>query len=187
MTNRLLNFVFTQNNDSDYKSATSCLHYSINSSPFGLILIASTVQGICLVSMAFDKVKAVESLQKKYSHARIIEKRMPEHDKFISYFNINEYSDTPLTLHLTGTKFQMDVWKELTKIPFGMTVSYSQIAEKTGKPKATRATGTAIGKNPIFFVIPCHRVIKSTGEIGNYYWGSKLKNEILNWEKNQLK
>lgn len=187
MTNKLLNFAFTPNNHSDYKLVTSHLHYSINNSPFGLILIASTKHGVCLVSMAFEKQKAVESLLKKYPHATIEECKMPEHDAFMSFFDLNDKKETKLSIHLTGTIFQMEVWKELTNIPFGQITSYSQVAENIGNPKANRAVGTAIGKNPIFFVIPCHRVIKSTGEIGNYYWGNKLKTEILNWEKDQLK
>ncbi len=92
-----------------------------------------------------------------------------------------EAFDIPLDLQ--GTEFQKSVWKELTKIPFGKTVSYKDVAEKIKKPKACRAVGSANGKNPIVIIVPCHRVIASDGSIGGYSAGLNKKKQLLTHEK----
>jgi AraC family transcriptional regulator of adaptative response/methylated-DNA-[protein]-cysteine methyltransferase len=86
-------------------------------------------------------------------------------------------------LHLIGTNFQLSVWHALEQIPFGEVSTYSQIADSIGNPKAVRAVGTAIGANPIAFIIPCHRVIRSDGGLGGFRWGLECKKKILDWEK----
>jgi AraC family transcriptional regulator of adaptative response/methylated-DNA-[protein]-cysteine methyltransferase len=91
-----------------------------------------------------------------------------------------------LELELHGTQFQIAVWKELLKIPFGDTASYKDIAERLGRPKAVRAVGTANGNNPVSLIVPCHRVIQSSGEIGGYGWGVDLKKKLLGAEKATL-
>ena len=90
-------------------------------------------------------------------------------------------------LHLRGTPFQLKVWEALLKIPFGRAATYSTIAEAINQPKAVRAVGSMVGANPVAYLIPCHRVIKSTGVIGEYHWGSTRKTAILGWESGQLK
>ena len=85
-------------------------------------------------------------------------------------------------LHLKGTDFQLKVWETLLKIPMGNLATYGKIAEKIQKPKASRAVGTAIGNNPIAFLIPCHRVIQATGSLGGYMWGTTRKTAIIGWE-----
>ena len=87
-----------------------------------------------------------------------------------------------IKLHLKGTEFQLKVWEALLKIPFGQLSTYSSIAGMINNPGAARAVGTAIGDNPVAFLIPCHRVIKSTGLIGDYHWGSVRKTAIIGWE-----
>lgn len=93
-------------------------------------------------------------------------------------------SDQPLyiKLHLKGTAFQMKVWESLLKIPMGRLLSYGSVAESIGNPKASRAVGSAIGDNPVAFIIPCHRVIQSTGAYGQYRWGSARKYAMVGWE-----
>ena len=87
-----------------------------------------------------------------------------------------------IKLHLKGTEFQLKVWETLLKIPAGGLATYADLATKSGYNGACRAVGTAVGKNPVAFLIPCHRVIKATGEPGNYHWGEMRKNAIIGWE-----
>lgn len=90
-----------------------------------------------------------------------------------------------IKLHLNGTDFQLKVWETLLKIPLGSLTTYSAVAKCISKPKASRAVGTAIGNNPVGFIIPCHRVIQKSGNIGNYMWGSTRKSAIIGWESSQ--
>jgi AraC family transcriptional regulator of adaptative response/methylated-DNA-[protein]-cysteine methyltransferase len=87
-----------------------------------------------------------------------------------------------IKLHLKGTPFQIKVWETLLKVPMGDLSTYATIASAINNPKANRAVGSAIGNNPVAFLIPCHRVIKSTGEFGQYHWGSSRKTAIIGWE-----
>lgn len=89
----------------------------------------------------------------------------------------------PLKIYMQGTVFQLQVWRALLQIPWGQSRSYGQIARLIGQPKAVRAVGSAVGKNPLGVLIPCHRVLPSTGGIGNYYWGSQLKANLLAYER----
>lgn len=89
---------------------------------------------------------------------------------------------TPLTFHLKGTDFQLKVWQELLQVPWGQTITYGELAARIGQPNASRAVGNAVGDNPIFCLIPCHRVIRSDGSTGNYRWGTPLKQLLLEAE-----
>jgi len=91
-----------------------------------------------------------------------------------------------IKLHLKGTPFQIKVWETLLQVPVGGLTTYSDLAKKSGHTGASRAVGTAVGNNPVAFLIPCHRVIKSTGEIGQYHWGSVRKNAIIGWEASRM-
>ncbi|MBE9045256.1 methylated-DNA--[protein]-cysteine S-methyltransferase [Pleurocapsales cyanobacterium LEGE 10410] len=88
----------------------------------------------------------------------------------------------PLTLLVKGTNFQIQVWRALLKIPFGEITAYQAVAEMINRPTATRAVGNAVGKNPIAYLIPCHRVIRGSGELGGYRWGMERKTALLGWE-----
>jgi AraC family transcriptional regulator of adaptative response/methylated-DNA-[protein]-cysteine methyltransferase len=88
--------------------------------------------------------------------------------------------------HLYGTEFQIKTWKSLLKIPYGQKVTYSQIAQDIGLPRSVRAVGNAISANPIAYLIPCHRVIRSSGELSGYAWGNSLKEQILDFESKNL-
>ena len=87
-----------------------------------------------------------------------------------------------IKLHLKGTDFQLKVWETLLKIPVGGLTTYGDIAVGINNPRACRAVGTAVGENPVAFLIPCHRVIRSSGELGNYHWGEIRKTAIIGWE-----
>jgi len=95
-------------------------------------------------------------------------------------------SQGPIALHLKGTNFQLQVWRALLKISLGDLTTYQGLAQAVGKPKAARAIGNAVGKNPVGFLIPCHRVIRGNGELGGYRWGQDRKAMLLGWEASQL-
>lgn len=112
-------------------------------------------------------------------------------DKFqqdaLSIFQNNWQQLDQIKLHLKATEFQLNVWQALLTIPTGELTTYGSVADKIDKPKASRAVGTAIGSNPIAFLIPCHRVIQSSGKIGGYMWGNTRKSAIIGWEASQAK
>ena len=123
--------------------------------------------------------------QLKYSwkNAQLIEDPDASRGVINQIFNPSFTDESvPLHLILNGTNFQIKVWEALIKIPFGAVVSYEDVAVQIGLPKATRAVGTAVGKNPISFIIPCHRVIRKNAEFGYYGGGPARKKAILGWE-----
>ncbi|MEA4840910.1 MAG: methylated-DNA--[protein]-cysteine S-methyltransferase [Bacteroidales bacterium] len=157
------------------------IHYSFAKGPFGNMLIASTHKGICQTSLARDENTAVENLKKSFPKATFRQVNEASHQNALSIF-AKKLPPDPIILHVKGTDFQLEVWKALLKIPMGKLVSYGDIAGQTLHPKAYRAVGTAVGNNPVFFLIPCHRVIQSGGLIGNYFWGTEVKKDIIEWE-----
>lgn len=103
-----------------------------------------------------------------------------------NYFGGHNPDIDPSVFFLKGTSFQKAVWEELLKIPYGATTTYSDIASRIGNPRAVRAVGTAIGKNPLCILVPCHRVLPSTGKVGNYAYGTNMKKSLLILEKESL-
>lgn len=156
--------------------------YSFQESPFGKMLIANTEQGICYAAFVEDEKKALEELKGRFPTSKIIQEFHLSHQQFLEIFNINTTA-TNLVLHVKGTDFQVKIWEELLKIPLGKLSTYHQIAKDIDQIKASRAVGTAIGSNPIAYLIPCHRVIQTSGGLGGYMWGIDKKKEILIWEK----
>ncbi|MCI3936874.1 methylated-DNA--[protein]-cysteine S-methyltransferase [Chryseobacterium aahli] len=163
------------------------INYSFSESPFGKIITASTEKGICY--MAFeeeDKENALRDLQNKFPNASFIEKEDEFQQNALSIFNKDWSKLNTIKLHLKGTDFQLKVWESLLKIPLGKLSTYGNLAGEIGNPKASRAVGTAIGSNPVAFLIPCHRVIQSSGKIGGYMWGSDRKQLIIGWESSMI-
>jgi len=165
------------------------IEYALHDSPFGKVFVAITSRGICKLS--FIEFASVEQqlleLSTKWPFA-IIKSNNKKTQKIIStLFNNDLNSKQPLSLHVSGTNFQVNVWKALLRIPQGAVVSYSQIAAAIGKPTATRAVGTAIGANPAAIIIPCHRVIQQSGKLGGYFWGETRKHAIHVWETARIK
>jgi len=158
------------------------IHYSFADGLFGKMLIASTQKGICSLVLVENEEKALVSLQKKFPKASIEKKEESIHQKIGPFFNGEYQLIHPIKLHLKGTDFQLKVWEALLHIPYGELVNYGDIARQINHPKAYRAVGSAIGDNPVFFLIPCHRVIQASGDYGNYYWGMQLKTTIIKWE-----
>lgn len=149
---------------------------------FGETLISETNKGICKVSFSNDTSNSLEELTSDFPYAKF-ENRLGENGKLLkNYFDTWEIPKEKISIHFKGTPFQIQVWKALLQIPAGNLVAYQDIGNKIGKPKAVRAIGTAIGKNPIAYLIPCHRVIKSNGFMGNYRWASERKKIINAYE-----
>jgi AraC family transcriptional regulator of adaptative response/methylated-DNA-[protein]-cysteine methyltransferase len=147
--------------------------------PFGNAIIAETEKGIC--SFSFDSL-SIEKIKKEY-HQALFTKGLLKNGKLTKeYFENWKIPSTPINLDLIGTPFQIQVWKALLQIPSSNLLAYQNIAEMINNPKAVRAVGTAIGKNPIAYLIPCHRVIKSDGNMGNYRWNSERKIAINSYE-----
>lgn len=155
------------------------IFYGFAESPFGNCFIAWFGNKICQLSF-FDNVEyELELFSDKFSDYKL--KRNDDIAKEFST-QIFQRGIRP-ALYLEGTEFQMKVWEALIEIPTNTTTTYADIAEKVGKPKAVRAVGTAVGANPIAYLVPCHRVIRTDGTLGGYRWGLEVKMKILAFEK----
>ncbi|NIJ44575.1 AraC family transcriptional regulator of adaptative response/methylated-DNA-[protein]-cysteine methyltransferase [Wenyingzhuangia heitensis] len=161
------------------------IYYKHYPTLFGTILIANTVKGICSISFIDEPKDAIKKLKTTFSNASYLDKEHPLQIKALQVFNTLEKQNSPLLLHLKGTPFQLKVWEALLTIPVGKLETYGNIAHQINSPKASRAVGTAIGNNPIAFLIPCHRVIRASGIIGNYMWGTIRKSAIIGWESSK--
>jgi AraC family transcriptional regulator, regulatory protein of adaptative response / methylated-DNA-[protein]-cysteine methyltransferase len=162
------------------------INYSFASTVFGEIIVASTTKGICYIAFFENKNLAIEHMIAYFPKAIFFEKIENEHQNALKIFTADWSQANEIKLHLKGTDFQLKVWDALLKIPLGKLSTYGQISEKINNPKASRAVGSAIGDNPVAYLIPCHRVIQSTGQIGGYMWGPTRKSAILGWEAAQV-
>ena len=158
------------------------INYSFAETPFGNILVASTVKGICHMAFADDEKQALHSLQQMFPNA-VYHQMVDLCQQNVLYIFAHDWTRlNQIKLHLKGTEFQLKVWETLLKIPMGQLATYGNIAKQIHQPTASRAVGTAIGDNPVAFLIPCHRVIQSTGVFGQYHWGSIRKTAMIGWE-----
>ena len=163
------------------------IQYSIQECRFGRYIVASTAKGICNLSFfEGSKATAVASLQANWPNATIKAATDAHQQKVIDFFDKNMADPSEIRLHLKGTPFQLKVWQALLHIPQGDLSTYGGIAQHLDQPTASRAVGTAIGSNPVGYIIPCHRVIKSIGETGGYRWGSIRKKAMLAWESSKM-
>lgn len=168
----------------EYKSSGKNLsiNYSFANSPFGNIIIASTAKGVCYLAFTSNVYVAFEELKNRFPNATFRQEFDLIQQNALMIFQDNLKNPHEIKLHIKGTDFQLKVWDSLLKIPMGHLTTYSVIAQKIGNPKASRAIGLAIGSNPVAFLIPCHRVIQSSGIIGGYMWGHIRKTAIIGWE-----
>ena len=169
----------------EYKNGGQDLNilYSIRPCRFGTYLVASTGKGICNLHF-FDgsESAALEQLRASWPMATV-ENRVDENQqKVISFFETKSIDKERIRLHLKGSPFQLKVWNALLHIPEGNLATYGHVAGHIDQCNASRAVGTAIGRNPVSYLIPCHRVIKSAGETGGYRWGETRKKVMLGWE-----
>lgn len=168
----------------EYKNGGEQLHinYSFAESPFGNIIVASTTKGVCHLAFADDERKALAELKALFPHASFKQVVDAIQQNALFIFTQDWKNLDKIKLHLKGTAFQLKVWEALLKVPMGGLTTYAAIASSVGNENASRAVGTAVGDNPVAFLIPCHRVIKSTGMIGQYHWGINRKTAIIGWE-----
>lgn len=161
------------------------IRYGFHSSPFGLCLAALTRRGLCALRFVEEGARgpAVAELRKDWKGAELLED--PESTGAVVeriFSRAGTCAQRPLRLLLRGTNFQLRVWEALLRIPEGALVSYRALAGAVGRPKATRAVANAVGANPVAYLIPCHRVLRSSGELGGYRWGTARKGAILGRE-----
>lgn len=171
----------------EYKNGGKNLHinYSFAESPFGNLIIASTSKGICSIAFEDSEDIAFEHLKAKFPNA-LFQRKLDLMQQNALFIFQNDWSKlNEIKLHLKGTDFQLKVWEGLLKIPMGGLSTYGKLAKGIGKPNASRAVGSAIGNNPVAFLIPCHRVIQATGNFGGYMWGTTRKTAIIGWEAAQ--
>lgn len=169
----------------EYKNGGQALriNYSFAETPFGQVMVASTDKGICHLAFVDEgEEEALGSLKQLFPNAAYTQCPDRKQEDALSVFNRDWSKPEEIKLHLKGTSFQLKVWETLLKIPAGGLTTYADLATKSGHEGACRAVGTAIGRNPVAFLIPCHRVIKATGDIGNYHWGEVRKEAIIGWE-----
>lgn len=156
------------------------IYYDLYESRFGDVTIASTDQGICFVDFIDDRgVDPELNLRNEFPNASLKKQTEIVHINALERINYPGRSYQPITLHLKCTNFQFEVWEQLLSISFGQISSYGMIAAVLKKPGASRAVGTAIGSNPIGYIIPCHRVMPASGKPGGFRWGVKRKAIML--------
>jgi AraC family transcriptional regulator of adaptative response/methylated-DNA-[protein]-cysteine methyltransferase len=155
------------------------LRYSVEKSSLGLVLAAASEKGVCSILLGDDRELLVTELQRRFPKARLTEGNA-------ALAQILAFIETPcelaLPLDLRGTAFQQRVWQALREIPAGSTLSYAQVAEKIGSPKSVRAVAGACAANAIAVAIPCHRVVRSDGNLSGYRWGVERKRALLDRE-----
>lgn len=144
-------------------------------SPIGWILLQATETHLCTANWVAEPITLLDDLRMN----QILQKAVGQ---------LNEYfagarTEFDLPLQQTGTPFEQQVWSELLKIPYGETINYKELAVRIGNPNASRAAGSANGKNNIFIIVPCHRVVQYTGKTGGYAYGTEMKDFLLNLEK----
>jgi AraC family transcriptional regulator, regulatory protein of adaptative response / methylated-DNA-[protein]-cysteine methyltransferase len=168
----------------EYKNggAALAINYSFAETPFGNILVASTLKGICHMAFVKEKEQAFSVLQKHFPNAKYNQLVDAIQQNALYIFTHDWQKLDKVKLHLKGTDFQLKVWQALLKIPMGELSTYGKIADQINNAAASRAVGTAVGDNPVAYLIPCHRVIQSTGALGGYMWGTARKAAIIGWE-----
>ena len=168
----------------EYKNGGESLqiNYDFADSIFGSMLVASTTKGVCYMAFVDHDTEAFDLLKAQFPNAKFVQKSDELQQKALRILQTDNQNFSEIKLNLKGTDFQLKVWESLLKIPMGELTTYGTIAKTIGNDKATRAVGTAIGSNPVAFLIPCHRVIQSSGNFGGYMWGITRKTAIIGWE-----
>ncbi|SOH93242.1 AraC family transcriptional regulator, regulatory protein of adaptative response / methylated-DNA-[protein]-cysteine methyltransferase [Monaibacterium marinum] len=160
------------------------ISYGWFDSPFGEVLALGTDRGLCGMAFAAESTRAdtFTDMSSRWPAATFVE--APQNIAKWAQAAFGEGGEA--RLHLIGAPFQIKVWEALLSIPSGHVTTYSQIAEVIGNPKAVRAVGTAVGRNPVSWLIPCHRAMRKSGGLGGYHWGLPVKRAMLAWEAARL-
>lgn len=169
----------------EYKArgAGLTIRYGFQATPFGEALLAETERGICGLSFITGngRAAAIADLAHVWPQATLVEDEAGIATAVNQIFSPAD-RQAPLPVYLKGTNFQIQVWMALLRVPPGALVTYGALARATGQEKAVRAVGTAVGHNPIAYLIPCHRVIQKSGNLGGYHWGLTRKKALIGWE-----
>lgn len=185
MPKSIINFLWASN-----AIIVDTIYWGQHSTDFGDIIVAATDHGVCAVEFCGNNKKEtiLKRLAKTWPKAKLSENpnMTTRYAETVLISPSECIKHKAITIHIFGSPFQQAVWQALLDIPFGEKSSYQAIAENAGNPSASRAVGSAVGANPIAILIPCHRVIHSDGQLGNYHWGKQLKQDLLAWEKSQL-
>ena len=160
------------------------IHWGWFESPFGPALVMATAKGICGIAFAAEtgREAAQEDLRARWPKAEFAEDPDFLGAWVDKAFTGSSGNGASVPLHLIGAPFQIKVWEALLRIPSGYVTTYLEIANSIGHPRAVRATGTAVGRNPISFLIPCHRALRKSGALGGYHWGLPVKRALLAYE-----
>lgn len=161
------------------------IRYGFHDCPFGRVLLMTTDQGICGLAFADpgQEPAAFEDMRSRWPDASYVEDPAATGPHVQRIFNPASWkAEQSLRIVFIGTEFETRVWQTLLKVPLGRATTYSDIAGHIGSPKASRAVGAAVGRNPISFVVPCHRVLGKSGGLCGYHWGLTRKQAILGWE-----
>jgi len=153
-------------------------------SPFGPAIVMGTAKGICGIGLAAEigEEAAMQDLLSRWPKASFVEDPMMLRPWVLNAFGAPSDGRDPTPLYLIGAPFQIKVWEALLSIPTGHVTTYSDIAEAVGNPRAVRAVGTAVGRNPVSWLIPCHRALRKSGGLGGYHWGMPVKRAMLAYE-----
>ena len=172
------------------RGAGLTIRYGVQSSPFGACLIGTTDRGVCWLSFHDQSVggDGLVQLRAHWANARLVEAQGEIRGLRDRIFSpTTAHPKEPVRLLARGTNFQLKVWEALIRVPAGLVCSYSDLARWIGQPGASRAVGSAVARNPISFLIPCHRVIRSMGHFGQYRWGPARKQAMLAWELSRVR
>jgi len=165
------------------------LRYGFHPSPFGMAIVMTTPRGLAGLAFADpgEEQSALADMTSRRPNATYVEDYLGTAPIAQRIFDPKLWrADQPLRVVLIGTDFEVRVWETLLKIPMGRAVSYSDIANKINAPKASRAVGAAVGKNPVSFVVPCHRALGKDGKLTGYHWGITRKQAMLGWEAGRV-
>ncbi|MDX5151573.1 MAG: methylated-DNA--[protein]-cysteine S-methyltransferase [Acidiferrobacterales bacterium] len=163
------------------------IEYGIGDTPFGPAFVGMTERGICSFEFVDRKISPhLASLESAWPKAKRRENQRRVLATLKELFKKQGRPKRPIPVLVHGTNFQVNIWKALLRIPPGSVTSYGQLAGAIGSPRGARAVGSAMGDNPVAYLIPCHRVIRQSGAIGDYHWGSVRKQALLAWEAAQL-
>ena len=171
------------------KGAGLTIRYGFHPSPFGLALVMVTERGLAGLAFADpgEEKACFDDMAGRWPHAAYVADQTATAPYASRIFDPHKWSgDQPLRVVLIGTDFQVRVWESLLEIPLGKAVTYSDIASRIGQPTASRAVGAAVGRNPISFVVPCHRALGKSGALTGYHWGLTRKRAMLGWEAGKI-
>ncbi len=163
------------------RCAGATLRYAGFPTPFGPAVAVETTVGIAHLAFLSEREQVLTEVKRHFPDAELTSTAGPHTEQVMRYFQ-EQTPSRPIGLDLRGTPFQLQVWQALLSIPPGQAVSYGDLAQAVGRPSASRAVGTAVGKNPIAYLIPCHRVIRGDGATGGYRWGVERKVVMQDWE-----